>query len=153
MKAAVKCTQCGAEITNLNFSWGRKQFLFIIPLILISLVPLWRLYKPKANYLEDLRVTLLEKRTTDHDLKGTLEILGTIENSGKTSWSRIELNAEFFSPDGKFVDEASKQIIHGSVEAGAGENFKMEIIRPSAQVRSETTRMELKIVDAYTSPF
>jgi len=77
---------------------------------------MWDLYKPKDNYREDL----LEKRTTDDFLK----ILGTIENNGKTSWENIQLNAEFFSPDGNFVDEASNRI-DSSVELGAVEHFKM----------------------------
>ena len=92
-------------------------------------MPMWDLYKPKDNYREDLRVTLLEKRTTDDFLK----ILGRIENNAKTSWENIQLNAEFFSPDGNFVDEASNRI-DSSVELGAVENFKMEIRNPSAQV-------------------
>ena len=148
MKATVKCSHCGAEITNLNFSWGKKQWLWIIPFLLLCLLPLWRIYQPKGDFRKDLEVIVLEKRVTDSQFA----ILGTIQNTGKTQWKNIELDAEFYSPDGNFVDEASSRV-SSSVDPGAVEHFKMEIRTPSAQVRSETTRMEVKIADAYTSPF
>ena len=37
MKAQLKCSSCGAEITNLNMSWGKKQWLWFIPLIVFMI--------------------------------------------------------------------------------------------------------------------
>ena len=148
MKASVKCSNCGAEISNLNFSWGKKQWLWMIPFLAFCLLPMWRLYRPKGDYRQDLHVAVLEKRIVD----SRLEILGTIQNAGKTKWENIELDAEFYGADGKFVDEASARV-SSSVEPGAIEHFKMEIKNPSEQIRSDSARMELKIADAYSSPF
>jgi hypothetical protein len=148
MKATVKCSHCGAEITNLNFSWGKKQVLWMIPFLLLCLLPLWRIYQPKGDFRKDLEVNVLEKRVTDSQFA----ILGTIQNTGKTQWKNIELDAEFYSDKGQFVDEASGRV-SSSIEPGAVEHFKIEIRKPSEVVRSESTRMELKVADAYSSPF
>lgn len=148
MNATVKCSNCGAEITNLNFSWGRKQWLWMIPFLLFCLLPMWRIYMPRGDYRNDLQVAVLEQRTSE----SLLEILGTIRNNGKTKWENVELDAEFFDADGKFIDEASGRV-SSAVEPGALEHFKMEIKNPAERIRAETTRMELKVADAYSSPF
>ena len=60
MKATIKCSNCGAEITNLNFSWPKKQWLFILPIVLIGFLPMWQLYKPKGDFRKDLQINILE---------------------------------------------------------------------------------------------
>lgn len=95
MIAKVKCSNCGAELTNLNFTWGKKQWLWsllILPMLLIGFFPLWNLYKPKGDYTTDLRSVVLEKRVIGRDV----EILGTIKNVGNTRWKNIRLDAVFF---------------------------------------------------------
>ena len=106
------------------------------------------MYQPKGDFRKDLEVKVLEKRVTDSQFA----ILGTIQNTGKTQWKNIELDAEFYSDKGQFVDEASDRV-SSSIEPGAVEHFKIEIRKPSELVRSESTRMELKVADAYSSPF
>ncbi len=148
MKATVKCSNCGAEITNLNFGWGKKQWLWMIPLFLVVLFPMWRVYRPKGDYRKDLQIKVLETRKNDSNM----EILGTIQNNGKTMWENIELDAEFYGPDGKFVDEASGRV-SSSIEAGKTEHFKITIKDAPERITGENVRMELKVADAFSSVF
>lgn len=151
MKATVKCSNCGAEITNLNFSWGKKQWIFMLPLLVIlplSLWPMWRIMKPKGDFREDLHVTVEETREVDN----TLEILGTIENKGKATWAGIQIDVEFFDAQGKFIDEASGHVV-SSVVAGEKENFKLDVPAASRQIEQEGIRMEVKVADARATIF
>lgn len=151
MQASVKCSNCGAEIKNLTFTWGRKQWMWSlvsVPFFCIAFFPLWSLYKPEPEFGKDLQINLLEKRMVEN----RLEILGTVNNTGKVRWENIRVAAQFFGPDGKFLDEADDSL-SSSVEAGASIHFKMTIDEPSEQVLAESTRMELKIGDAFAMRF
>lgn len=148
MNAKVKCSNCGAEITNLNFSWGKKQWLWAIPFLFFMLIPMWQLYRPSGNAQDDLRVSVLETRMTD----GNYEILGTVTNAGKHAWDSIELDAEFFTPDGKFSDEANGRIAN-SIASGKSEYFKIVIKNAKDTITNDTLRMEVNIADAYSKRF
>jgi len=150
MKAAVKCSNCGAEITNLNFSWGKKQwiwFLPIIPIMLIGFLPLWNLNKPKGDFREDLKITILEKRQAEN-----YEILGTVENNGKTEWENINIDCDFFDSKGAFIDKASGRV-GAVVMPGGKEYFKITAKDPSARLTASGVELKAKIADAYTSRF
>ena len=82
MKAAIKCSNCGVEIDALNFAAGPGRWLAILPtlvILVLVLLPMWRLYKPKGDYRADLVVVVQEKRMARHGM----DILGTVENRGK----------------------------------------------------------------------
>jgi hypothetical protein len=106
MKAQLKCSNCGAEITNVNMSWGRRQWLYLIPLILFMtfLYPIiiTKVMKGKAHdFRTDLVTTFQDKRYTD-DL---IEIIGTVENHGTVDWRRLTVEAQLHDKDGKFLDQ------------------------------------------------
>ncbi len=150
MKATVKCSNCGAEITNLNFSWGKKEWIWllpIIPIIIIGFLPLWNLTKPKADFREDLKITILEKRQAQN-----YEILGFIENTGKTKWENINIDCDFFDSKGVFIDKASDHV-RAVVMPGGKEFFKITVINPSSRLTSPGVDLKVKIADANTSPF
>ncbi len=104
MEAQLKCSNCGAEISNLNMSWGRKQWLWIIPFMFLAFVaPFISNFMIKGggnNFRSDLSIRDIESRYEN----GNIEILGTIENHGKIDWERIYVKAEFFNKNGKFLD-------------------------------------------------
>jgi len=89
---------CGAEITNLNFSSGKRQWLWMVPLFLLIGYQFWHMYRPKGDYRRDLQIRVLETRKE----AGGTAVLGTIQNSGRTTWESINLSAEFFDAKGKF---------------------------------------------------
>ncbi|MGD0899660.1 MAG: hypothetical protein ABR915_17655 [Thermoguttaceae bacterium] len=90
MKATVKCSNCGAEITNLSFTWGKKYWLWMAPLLVLCFLPMWRLYKPKGDYRKDLQISRLETRKDD----SKIEIVGAIQNAGKTTHRQLEEAAQ-----------------------------------------------------------
>jgi hypothetical protein len=143
MKATVKCSNCGAEITNLNFSWGRKQWLWFLPLLIIYPLSMWMLLGPKGDFRKDLQITILERRESDK----SVEILGSIENKGKTKWDNVAIDCCFFDAQGAFIDKAS-----GGVEAvvmpNESEYFKITAKDTDGKLNAPGIRMDAKIADA-----
>jgi hypothetical protein len=148
MKATIKCSNCGSEITNLTFSWPKKQWLFILPILLIALLPMWQLYKPKGDFRKDLQITILEKRQGDK----TLEILGTVENTGKTKWKNTNIDCLFFDSKGAFIDKTSGRV-DALVVPGGKEYFKIAVKDTDGKLIAPDIKLEAKVADAYSSPF
>lgn len=152
MQASAKCSNCGAKMSNLTFSWGKKQWLWglltMIPLFGFMWWSITRLDKAKHDYRQELRIQITETLITDEDYT----ILGTVENTGEVRWERIELEAEFYDADGNFLDEFI-DYVNSSIDAGRSEHFKFAISSPSEDIRADGVRMDLKIADAYTSIF
>lgn len=154
MNASVKCPNCGTDIDDVNRPSGKSRWLPILsmlPTLLILVLvlwPLWRLHRPRGDYRADLIVAVQEKRMAR---RGMLEVLGTVENRGKHRWENIELDVEFYTADGRFLDEASDRIA-SSVDPGKTEHFKIDLLQTSSRVEEEGVRMEVKVADAYSSP-
>ena len=148
MKANIKCSNCGADITNLNFSWPKKQWLFILPIVMIGFLPMWQLYKPKGDFRKDLQIKILEKRQVDN----SYEILGTVENRGKTNWKSTNIDCLFFDDKGTFIDKTSGRV-DAVVMPGGKEYFKITVKDADGKLSSPDTKMEAKVADAYSNPF
>jgi regulatory protein YycI of two-component signal transduction system YycFG len=110
MKAQLKCSNCGAEISNLNMSWGQKQWMWIVPFfILMIFFPFatdYFLKGDKHNFRSDLVLKDTERRLTN----GNIEILGSIENHGVVDWQNIVIKADLFDKEGKFIDQVSSRL-------------------------------------------
>jgi hypothetical protein len=109
---------------------------------------MWHLYKPKGDFRKDLHLTVLEKRVSGK----CVDILGTVENTGKHPWESIHINAEFYAPDGKFVDQAT-EYLSSAVYSGARENFKIRIDEASDWIKADTTQLQLKVGEASSPIF
>ena len=148
MKATVKCSNCGAEITNLNFSWGKKQWIYIIPIMLLGFYPMWSLYKPKGDFRHDLQISILERRQADK----SIEILGTIENTGKTTWKNVNIDCLFFNGNGTFVDKSSGRVDAVVMPRGK-EYFKIVVRDTDGKLSLPDVKLNAKVADAYSNPF
>ena len=148
MLAKVKCSNCGAEMSNLNFSWGKKQWLFIVPIMLIGFLPLARMMFFQGDATKDLSVSKVQKR----DAGGSLEIVGLITNTGSRKWSGVTVEAEFFDAAGNFIDEA-QEFLRSDVQAGAKEHFKIRVTQPVPAMTATETKMVVKVSGGHTSPF
>ena len=153
MKAQLKCSNCGAEMSNLNFSWGRKQWLWFIPfMVFVFLFPILMdktiLKKDTSNFRTDLVIKDTERRYTN----GTIEILGLLENHGKVNWENIVVKAELYGKEGKFLD-----VLTGHTSAnllpGAIDHFKIES-KEFPELRWEAINyMKVKVSDAFHSKY
>lgn len=151
MKTTVQCSNCGAEITNLNFSWGKKQWawlVLIMPVMMLGFLPLWSLYKDKGDFRDDLHITVLERRPGER----SHEILGFIENHGKIRWENIILDFDFFSAAGTFMDKASGRV-NAVAQPGGKEYFKIVTRDAASSLSAEGVEMRAKVADAYNKPF
>jgi hypothetical protein len=155
MNASIKCPKCGTEIDNVDSPARTVRWfsiLSILPTLLIFILvfwSLWGLHRPKGDYRADLVVAVQEKRMAR---RGMMEILGTIDNRGKRRWEHVELDVEFYAPDGRFLDEASGRIA-SAIDPAKTEHFKIDLLQVSSRVEEEGVRMEVKVADAYSSPF
>jgi hypothetical protein len=152
MKAQLKCSNCGAEISNLNMSWGRKQWLWFIPfIILMILYPFLMdsfLKGGKHDFRSDLVIKDVEKRYTN----GTIEILGIIENHGKVNWENIAIEAELYAKDGKFLDELTDRI-SANLLPSASEHFKISSREFPENRWDSINDIKVKVSDAYHSKY
>ena len=151
MKARFKCSNCGAEISNLNMSWGKKQWLWSIPFIIAMFsIPFVMefLMEDKNDFRADLYVSNIEKTY----LNETIEIFGIIENRGKVDWESIVIEAEFFAKDGKFIDELTDRICT-NLSSGASEHFKISSKEFPESRWDSIHDLKVKIADAYHSKF
>lgn len=148
MLAKMKCSNCGAEISNLSMSWGRKYWLFIVPLVLLSMYPMLRMTFSKGDFREDLSISQIETRESD----GGRDVLGIVTNNGTRPWSSLKIEVEFFDKEGRFLDQETAYLMT-EIAPGAKEHFKVTVRGASAEVDHENSEMVVKVADANSMPF
>ena len=152
MKAQLKCSNCGAEISNLNFSWGRKQWLWFIPFIIVIIFLPFFMERTLKGSKHDFRSDLIIKDTEKRFTNGTIEILGIIENHGKVNWENVAVKAELYGKDGKYLDELTRRI-PTNLLPGAIEHFKIEAKEFPNSRWEAINNMKVKVMDAYHSRY
>ena len=141
----MKCSNCGEDIPAVNIQHSWKQFLFIVPILLIGFWPLAKLTILRGDVTKDLVIRQVKKELSFQDSpNGTLVITGLIKNLGKHNWSGVTVEAEFFDEQGMFLDEAS-EFLRSDILGEAEEHFKMEIRSPGNALTAETTTLKVKI--------
>ncbi|MEO8613991.1 MAG: FxLYD domain-containing protein [Luteolibacter sp.] len=148
MKAIMKCSNCGAEMSNMNMTWGRKQMWFIIPVMLLGFLPLIKMSFFKGDVTKDLKISDIQTRTSGR----SLEIVGLITNSSSREWSGITVEAEFFDASGNFLDEAS-EYLRSDIGGNSKEHFKITIASPPEGAASGSIKPVVKISGGHTSQF
>jgi hypothetical protein len=151
VNAKLKCSNCGAEISNLTLSWGKKQWLWMliafVPIIIFGIV-MSLIESPKGDFSKDLQTTLLETRYSTN----RIDVLGKITNSGKYKWSSIDVKAEFYDKNGRFLDEESGYI-SGSVKPGEEDNFRLSLNKPDDELLTNSPNVIVKVTGAYNGSF
>ena len=92
MKAKMKCSSCGAELDNLSMSWGKKQWLYIVPIMLLGFFPLFKMTMFKGDPSKEMSISEIRKQTDG----STIEIIGLITNNGSHDWTSTTVEVEFF---------------------------------------------------------
>ena len=145
----MKCSNCGAEMSNLNMSWGKKHLWFAIVILLVGILPSVKLFWFKGDARKDLVISEVQKRTAGD---GSLEILGLITNSGKYEFSSVTIEAEFYDAAGNFIHEED-EYLSSDLAGGAKEHFKITMTRPPAHVTAPDAKMVVKVTRGHSKLF
>ena len=103
MQNKISCPHCDKEIVSLKMSHSTKQWLVIIPILLLGLIPLFSLtiFKSYSLASDDLEITSFDTRVDGKELVVT----GMISNLTESAWKSVSIEAEFFDESGKFIGE------------------------------------------------
>ena len=148
MKTKMTCSNCGAEIVNLNMNWGRKQIWLVLPILILGFLPLVKMTFFKGVVSEDLSISEVETKVVG----SSLEIIGLITNSSGNEWSGVTVEAEFYDASGKFLDEGS-DYLRSDIAGKAKEHFKITLRNPPEAALQGEILPKLKVSGGHTSPF
>lgn len=148
MIAKMKCSNCGAEMSNLNFSWGKKYWLFMIPVMLLGFLPLMKMMFFKGDATKDLVISEIQKRVNGPNI----DVIGLITNSGSHKWSSITVEAEFFDSAGVFLDEESSYL-RSDISPTAKEHFKISWKASDPKLLADDVKMVVKVAGGHSMPF
>jgi hypothetical protein len=150
--ATLKCSNCGAEITNLTLGWSKRQWLWgmlsFVPFIAIMLWINYGLFRQSDSYADELEVSMIDVRTT----KDRIDVRGKIRNAGRHTWERVTVEAEFYDDKDVFIDETSQHIA-ASLRPNAEEHFRLTLPSPDARIVDGKPKVALKIADASESRY
>lgn len=135
MIAKMKCSNCGAEKSNLNMSWGKKQLWFIIPIMLLGFLPMAKLFWFKGEPSKELTITEVQKRTNG----STLENVGPLTNNGTHTFSSVTVEADLFDAAGNCIDEETSYI-RSDIAGRAKEHFKITVKPPRPRQVCQTQK-------------
>ena len=152
MDAKVKCSNCGAEITNLTFSWAKNQWLWTIlaflPLIVLIFWVNLRMFRSNHDFTKEIQASLMETRVaTDR-----VDVLGELTNQGNHTWYRVTVEAEFYNERDEFLDEAS-EYLSVSLTPGTKEHFRITLSNPTDQITNGAPKVILKVTNASEDRF
>lgn len=122
MKTTLKCSNCGAEVSNLSMSWQWKKqwpwlLLMLVPLVIgVFVLPD---FDKRANP-DDFAFQGVTISETDE----AVIVRGTLLNNGNQDWGSLTLEIEFFDQEGRFLDELSEYLSAG-MKARTQEHFKI----------------------------
>ena len=147
MIAKLKCSACGAELDKVTFSWGNKQWIFVL-LGFLPLVWFFWHFSVGNDFSKDLQLRDVQKNV----IGGSLKVIGAIHNVGGRRWEQPTVEAEFYSANGLFLGEKSERL-DGTVSPHSTENFSISMSSVPAEFVPEQGRIEIKITDASTRAF
>jgi hypothetical protein len=143
MNAKLKCSNCGAEITNLTLGWGAKQWLWmLVPFVVMIACVFWFEY-PRGDFRKELSVSLLNTRLSTNEVA----VLGSVTNSGKHEWQSVSIQAEFYDKEGQFLDEASGYV-SGPLRPHSEEHFRLTLGRPAKETVTGSPKVIVRVSEA-----
>jgi hypothetical protein len=143
MQAKIKCSNCGAEITNLSMSWGRKQWMWVPIAMLPFIFMIFWSERPKPDYTKELSANLMDTRHIDE----RFDVTGKVSNKGEHEWQSVEIKAEFYDANGKFIDEGSTYL-PGALRPMKEEYFKITMKKPYKELLEPSTKVIVKVAGA-----
>ncbi len=148
MNTKLKCSNCGAEITNLNFGWGKWSWLWVLLSFLPMIFIFGYLWQPKGDYRKDLVFTVVEARVA----QANINVHAKVRNAGKHDWQGVEVLAELYGKDGKFLTQQPQSLV-GTMQPGEERQFRFVLYAPSDEPLSPSPKIVLRAVSANHFPF
>ena len=94
------CPHCKEEVATVGFRYSPKQWLFVLPILVIGLYPLFSLTFFKSYAQDDLQISSFETKIEgDH-----LDVIGVISNVSENAWTSVSVEGEFYDADGNFIE-------------------------------------------------
>ena len=147
MKAQLKCSNCGAEITNVSMSWGRRYWLFVIPLLAFMIFYPTVMTKIMEGETHDFRADLIATYEAKRYNDGFVEVIGTIENTGTVDWSHLTVEAKLFDDNGEFLDQLL-DYISITIPTGGKETVIIGKNKFPEQRWTRTSKVIVRVTDA-----
>jgi len=140
------CPHCKEEVATVGFRYSPKQWLFVLPILVIGLYHLFSLTFFKSYAQDDLQISSFETKIEgDH-----LDVIGVISNVSENAWTSVSVEGEFYDADGNFIGER-KDFIGSDIFANQQENFEVQFRNVPEAVLSGEGKTVLKIVSGVCS--
>ena len=121
MQNKISCPHCDKEISALKIEHSAKQWLVIIPILLLGLLPLFFITSQSRSLAsENLEITSFDTRVEGKEMVVT----GMISNLTDIAWNSVSIEAEFFDESENFIGE-SDGYIGSDVYGNGNENFEV----------------------------
>jgi hypothetical protein len=121
MQNKISCPHCDKEISALKIEHSAKQWLVVVLIILLGLIPFFVITSQSRSLAsEDLEITNFDTRVDGKEMVVT----GMISNLAESAWKSVSIEAEFFDESGNFIGDHD-DYIGSDVNGNGNENFEV----------------------------
>jgi hypothetical protein len=121
MQNKISCPHCDKEISALKIEHSAKQWLVVVPIILLGLIPSFVITSQSRSLAsDDLEITNYDTKIAGKEMV----VVGMISNLSDSAWKSVSIEAEFFDESGNFIGEG-KDYTGSDIYAKGKENFEV----------------------------
>ena len=149
MQNKISCPHCDKEISALKIEHSAKQWLVVVLIILLGLIPFFVITSQSRSLAsEDLEITNFDTRVEGKEMVVT----GMISNLTESAWKSVSVEAEFFDESGQFIGEG-KDYTGSDIHANGKENFEVRFRNLHEVVLQGDASTKLKIAGGVCKNF
>jgi hypothetical protein len=121
MQNKISCPHCDKEISALKIEHSAKQWLVVVLIILLGLIPFFVITSQSRSLAsDDLEITNYDTKVAGKEMV----VVGMISNLSDSGWKSVSIEAEFFDESGNFIGEG-KGYTGSDIYAQGKENFEV----------------------------
>jgi hypothetical protein len=121
MQNKISCPHCYKEISALKIEHSAKQWLMVVLIILLGLIPFFVITSQSRSLAsDDLEITNYDTKVAGKEMV----VVGMISNLSDSAWKSVSIEAEFFDESGNFIGEG-KDYTGSDIYAKGKENFEV----------------------------
>lgn len=121
MQNKISCPHCDKEISALKIEHSAKQWLVVVLIILLGLIPFFVITSQSRSLAsDDLEITNYDTKVAGKEMV----VVGMISNLSDSAWKSVSIEAEFFDESGNFIGEG-KDYTGSDIYAKGKENFEV----------------------------